>query len=126
MAFKMNRGNLGKQSSTMMKKNSPNQFIRMGISKRVRKLFGGKRSGKGGYSIDRGLFGPLDLSGVKDFFGKIGDKFRNRKRLSSNIDGGRRSLPTEIARASIKAGGTRYKKPISPGGNSNKSKFDRV
>ena len=122
MAFKMNRGNnLG---------SSPNKLIRMGISKRVRKLFGGKKHipKKGHYDIDRGLFGPVDWDytwdRVKDFFGG-GKRKRTRggKRRRSGTGGGGgnflmdkpskgKLLPTGIAQHNVGRGGSAYEDDV--------------
>ena len=125
MAFKMKRGNLGKTSSNINKQASAYPLIRMGVSKRIRKLFGGKRHipKKGHYDIDRSFFGPVDWDhtwgNIKDFFGGAGDKLKGLKGkigdLTSNINikkpelkGGKQLLPTTIAQKNVERGGTQY------------------
>ena len=120
MAFKMNRGNnLG---------SSPNKLLRMGISKRVRKLFGGKHHTpkKGHYDIDRGFFGPVDWDHtwqtVKDFFGS-GKSRKTKKSKKTNrgnfVDQsgigdikGKKPLPTTMAQYNVGAGGTGYEDEV--------------
>ena len=114
MAFKLKRGNnLG---------SSPHKLIRMGISKRVRKLFGGKHHipKKGHYDIDRSLFGPVDWDytwgRIKDFFGSGKGSGIGRKRKKKNggnfVDQGNdgkgkgRLLPTTIAQYNVGRGGS--------------------
>jgi len=85
--FKMKSGN--NPAFKMMGKESAFPLIRMGISKGVRKLFGGKnhRPKKGYYDIDRPFFGPIppiDLSGVKKFFKGKKKSTSKKSPVSSN------------------------------------------
>lgn len=114
--FRMKRGNLGKASSDMNKKQSPYEFIGMGISRRLRgrsKYSPGRDlRGKYRYGLATNRRGKLKklrpgsnidwdhtLGMVKDFFGDIGAKL-NLGKLNikkPELKGGKRLLPTTIA-----------------------------
>ena len=113
MAFKMNRGNnLGKTTSNYRPspneymKPSPNQFIGMGIGKRISRgmrSLGSHSKLFGGAGIDR-----IDLSGVKDFFGNLFKGGSRQSGTSPRFASKKKSLPSTIAERSIAKGGSRY------------------